>query len=234
MTDAPSVACTLTPAGYNERIASIRALTRDALLRHDRRDLTLELFYASAALERVRDMIRKEQACCSFLSFDLHLEPGQVRVTIIAPEAAREVADPLFQEFAAGEPASAGCGCGAQAASAEVPKHHGSTSAGVTAVALTSSGVVACGACCLLPVALPAAVLGGTGGILALLASVHSSLTTLGVFAVVGAWIWIGWQTMRSRLLPSIVTLVVVGVATMLAAVAAFWPSIEPHILDAL
>jgi hypothetical protein len=49
-------------------------------------------------------MVANEQACCSFLCFDLQEEPGAVRLTITAPEKVREAVDVLFDHFA---PASA-------------------------------------------------------------------------------------------------------------------------------
>jgi hypothetical protein len=46
-------------------------------------------------------MMRREEACCAFLSFDFHEQADAVLFTIRAPEAAREVADTLFDRFVA-------------------------------------------------------------------------------------------------------------------------------------
>jgi hypothetical protein len=68
---------------------------------YDRDDLVLNLRYASEAASRVREMVRKEQACCSFLTFEMHERPDEVRLTIRAPEDARASVDALFEPFVA-------------------------------------------------------------------------------------------------------------------------------------
>ena len=50
-------------------------------------------------------MVRLEQACCAFLTFDVTAAGGHVRLTVTAAERAREVADLLFEQFL---PADAG------------------------------------------------------------------------------------------------------------------------------
>jgi hypothetical protein len=59
-------------------------------------DLRLELKYAPSVADRVREMVRDEQQCCSFLNCDLSEIDEGVRLTITAPERAREIADALF------------------------------------------------------------------------------------------------------------------------------------------
>lgn len=66
----------------------------------------LDLKYAPAAAERVREMVLKEKACCAFLTFDLHEDYREIRLTITAPEAAREAANALFQQVVASGSAS--------------------------------------------------------------------------------------------------------------------------------
>jgi hypothetical protein len=110
ITEAPPIACALAPGAFKERIAWIGALTRDALRSRERRDLVLDLRYAPEAAERVREMVRNEQACCSFLVFDLREQSHEVQLIITAPEAAREAADMLFEHFVAAAPPPA-CGC---------------------------------------------------------------------------------------------------------------------------
>ena len=108
--DAP-IACVLTSDDYRTRLAWIAELTRDALQSHTRRDLELELVYAPNALERVREMVRKEQECCAFLTFDVDERPDGIRLTIKAPEQAREAADTLFAPFLPSAEAPDGRGC---------------------------------------------------------------------------------------------------------------------------
>lgn len=235
MTEAAPIACTLAPRAYKDRMAWIGALTRDALRSHQRRGLVLTLHYVPEARDRVREMVRNEQACCSFLAFDLREEPDEIRLTITAPETAREAADTLFEQFVAGAPASTTCTC-AEAPSPPVSaseKQPGTKAARATAVVL-ATGAVACGACCVLPFALPAVILGSAGGVLAWFADIHVWITGLAIAAVIDAWGWIAWQTRRMRRKPATSTIFVMIAATALVAVAMLWPSIEERLVALL
>jgi len=232
----PPIACTLTAGEYEDRLASIRALTRDALRRHERRGLVMDLYYAPEAAERVREMVRKEQVCCAFLAFDVRPSEDEIRLTITAPESAREAADALFEQFLAGAPARSSCGCAATSPSTTrliAEKQPGEKAAGLTAVTL-AAGAVACGACCVLPFALPAVVVAGTGSILTFVVSAHAWVTGLAVLAVVGAWGWIVWQSVRARRLPAASTLYMMGGATVLLSIAVLWPLIEHQLARVL
>jgi hypothetical protein len=55
----------------------IAALVRDALPGSERDDLTLRLRFDPEVVLRVHDMGHKEQACCSFLTFEMDNAPGQ-------------------------------------------------------------------------------------------------------------------------------------------------------------
>jgi hypothetical protein len=70
--------------------------------------LRLELTYALAALDRVREMAAREQDCCAFLIFDLQQEVDAVRLVIKAPEDARDALDAALEPFHAHEPAVRG------------------------------------------------------------------------------------------------------------------------------
>jgi len=93
------IACTLQGRSYQERLAWIAELSRAGLRQHEQRDLVLELRYAPQVAEQVREMVRQEQECCAFLNFALDERCAEIRLTITAPEAARGVADLLFQPF---------------------------------------------------------------------------------------------------------------------------------------
>ena len=95
----PHIACTLTGGNFKARMAWINALTRECLPSHERHDLTLDLRYAPGARDRVGEMVRKERECCPFLNFDLRDDKDEVRLTITAPEEAREAAAMLFDQF---------------------------------------------------------------------------------------------------------------------------------------
>jgi hypothetical protein len=233
--EASPIACTLAPGAFKDRLAWIAALNKDALRKYARRDLVLELSYAREARERVHEMVRNEQACCTFLAFELREAGNEIRLTVTASETAREAADALFEQFVANAPAPSSCACAASASVVKIPAKEppGSKAAGITAVTI-STGAVACGVCCVLPFALPAAVLASTVSLLAMLVKMHVWVTVLAVLSVAGAWGWIAWQTRRTRRKPAISTLFMMGAATMLLTVAVLWPLLEKPIIRML
>ena len=93
------IACTLSGEARQDRRAWIATLVRDALRGSERDDLTLHLRFAPEAVQRVQDMVRMEQACCGFLSFEMDTRPQEIWLTISAPEAARSAADAFFAPF---------------------------------------------------------------------------------------------------------------------------------------
>ena len=170
-------------------------MNKDALRSYARRDLVLELRYAPEARERVLEMVRNEQACCAFLAFELDEVGNEIRLTITAPERAREATDGLFDPFVANAPAPSSCACAASASTAKPPLKEppGSKAAGVTAATL-ATGAVACGVCCVMPLALPATILAATGPLLAWFVKLHLWVTILAILSVTCAWGWIGWH----------------------------------------
>jgi hypothetical protein len=105
------VACTLDASDFKARLAWIAALNTESLLDRRRDDLRLELVYAADAWDQVLRMVRDEQACCAFLTFAVHDEPGVVRVIIEVPETAREAAATIFEPFQSKTPSPRGRGC---------------------------------------------------------------------------------------------------------------------------
>jgi hypothetical protein len=233
--DVSPIACTLAPGAFKDRLAWMAALNKDALRKYARRDLVLELSYALEARERVHEMVRNEQACCGFLAFELHETGNEIRLTVTAPERARGAADALFEQFVANAPAPSSCACATSASVVKTSSKEppGSKAAGVTAVTL-STGAVACGVCCVLPFALPAAVLASTGSLLALLVKMHVWVTILAILSVAGAWGWIAWQTRRTRRKPALSTLFMMGASTVLLTVAVLWPLLEKPLIRML
>ncbi len=49
--------------------------------------------------DRVHELVRKESECCAFLAFALDESRGDVRLTITAPDRARDAADLFFEPF---------------------------------------------------------------------------------------------------------------------------------------
>jgi hypothetical protein len=47
-------------------------------------------------VQRVGELMRQEQTCCAFLTFEMHEQTDTVILTIKAPEEARSTVDTLF------------------------------------------------------------------------------------------------------------------------------------------
>ena len=89
------IACSLTPADYTERLREFRRLFATAL-RASRREPTrlyLSLDQGAAREEDVRDLLRREQQCCSFFSFSVEAQPAGIQVEAAVPEGAEECLD---------------------------------------------------------------------------------------------------------------------------------------------
>ena len=97
---AAPIACTLTPGDFEQRVQWIRDLAQNAPRQARRNDLTLYLTYDRSAADQVRDMVRKEEACCAFLEFQLHEDAGGVHLAVTAPAETRAAAEDLFAHFA--------------------------------------------------------------------------------------------------------------------------------------
>jgi hypothetical protein len=120
---------------------------------------------------------------------------------------------------------SPGCGC-------SPGKGVGGKAAG--AAVMTALAAAACTACCILPFTLPAVILASAGSTIAILDHAHGRVTRLAILAVACAWLWITWQVRKARRRPARSTVVVMIIATLLTAVAASWPVIEPMAFNAL
>lgn len=99
--------------------------------------------------------------------------------------------------------------------------------AGVTAAAV-AIGALACGVCCVLPFALPAAILAVSGGVLAWFGGLYSGMSLLAVAAVLISWGWVGWRSLRARRPPARATVITLLAATAALAAALAWPLTEP------
>ena len=99
MTETRPITCALTGIDFKDRLAWIEELTRDALRGYERAGLSLTLRYAAHAKQRVEELVRKEQACCSFLSFKISELADELWLTIKAPEDAPTTVNALFEPF---------------------------------------------------------------------------------------------------------------------------------------
>lgn len=102
---------------------------------------------------------------------------------------------------------------------------------GQAAIAVVATGAVACSVCCVLPFALPAAVLASSGGALALFAGFLSWPAIIAIPGVAAAWLWVALQSYRSRQRPASTTIIALGIGTMFMVVGLAWPFIEPAAL---
>ncbi len=104
MTTSPPIACTLTPSAYAERVGWMGQINEASLRSYRQEGLVLELVYEPGALQRLSDLVRREQDCCAFLRFMLEERPGAVHLRIEAPPAAGNAAALLFAPFLTSAP----------------------------------------------------------------------------------------------------------------------------------
>jgi len=105
--------------------------------------------------------------------------------------------------------------------------------AGTVAVT-ASSAALACGVCCVLPFALPPAVLGTVGGVLAFFESAYSWMKWVAVLAVSAGWAWVLLQSIQPHRRPAKSTLTVMAFATVAVMLALMWPIFEEPIIALL
>ncbi|MFG1423120.1 hypothetical protein [Roseixanthobacter liquoris] len=98
-TDA-AIACTLGANDFKTRAGEIRDLARRSLRHAVRKPLSLTLTYGIEAADEVRKLVAKESECCPFLTFGVRETADAIEVAILAPAAAAEAADALFDHFA--------------------------------------------------------------------------------------------------------------------------------------
>lgn len=104
----------------------------------------------------------------------------------------------------------------------------------VTAVTASTGAAAACAVCCVLPLVFPAIALAGLGGVLIWLEEAQVVLTPISVLILAGAWYLVWTQTWRRGLRPASLTLILMGFASIMSAVALAWPWIEPPLIHLL
>lgn len=103
-----------------------------------------------------------------------------------------------------------------------------------TIAATASMAALACGVCCVLPLAIPAAMLGMFGAMIAWFAHAYSWLTPIAVAAVITGWLWVAGQSWRSGKRPAKATLLIMAFATVMMVLAYLWPIFEGPIAGLL
>ena len=102
------------------------------------------------------------------------------------------------------------------------------------AAVATTSGVLVCGVCCVLPIAIPAITLAGTGSVIAWLGGAQSWANMIAAFVVLAAWGWVGMQSILAKAKPARATLYMMVIATVILMLGLLWPRIEPLIVTRL
>lgn len=232
MSDFSALACSLEGRTFQERVRWIAGLNRRFLRCISRTGLTLTLVYAAEAREDVLELVRQERECCAALDFSVREAGNQIELRITVPSHAFDQADVLLHPFH-GEGAIIAKSCCGECAEPVLPAVK-STSAANSAIGASAVAIVACGACCVLPVAFPVIAAGTMGVAVTVAAAAHVWLTGLAALTLMGAW-WRVWrQSKRRGARPATSTLVQMGVASLLMTVAIVWPWIEPLLIVAL
>jgi hypothetical protein len=226
LAEAAPIACTLSAAEFRSRRAKLADLNRAALKSYRRNDLRLELFYAIEARSQVLEMVRAEQTCCTFLTFEIREEHDALRVIVEAPEHARDVAESLFDAFYSGTPGQEPRGC--RTATASTDRVVGASAA------LAATGALACGICCVLPFALPAVVLVVGGGVVSWFAKATPWAIAIASLVVLAGWAWVIVQSVRTKRRPARSTLLTLALATAVFAAAALCWHFEREIIHLL
>lgn len=220
---ATAVACSLAPGAFKERIDLIGDLNREALRTWRRTGPRLELGYASEAEARIRLLVERERQCCGFLQFDVRLEGELMVLVITAPDD--EMADAVLSPFENGIP---------EGVSNEGPATARTGKAVVTAAATSATAAVACGACCVLPLALPAVALGTFGGVLSWFADARIWMVAIAAVAVLGAWTWVWLESRRTSRRPARSTMAIMIAASAMLTLAVAWPAMEGAVVNAM
>src|SRR5256885_15755753 len=85
--DSLTIACMLSPREYAQRLREFRRLFADSLADYRRapRLLHLTLSDAPGREEATRDLLRREQECCPFFTFDVVAAAGTVTTAAGGP-----------------------------------------------------------------------------------------------------------------------------------------------------
>lgn len=229
----PAPVCSLEARSFNERLKWIAALNERSLRHYRRTARTLTLTYDVAALQQVEELMQRERECCSFLEFELTQDTA-LELTIRVPAHIADTgnSDPLLAPFY--DPDSVvdnnSC-CGTcETPAPSIRKGH---PAGV-AIATSVAAVLACGAGCIIPLAIPAITATAAGGVLAWLGRSHAWITSFAVFVVVMAWLWIWRQTAKRGMRPTRTAIALMSAASLIALLAILWPYVEPSLVAVL
>lgn len=120
-------------------------------------------------------------------------------------------------------------------AAAPVSARNNETAVGVTATLTSSASVLSCAACCVLPLALPAAALAGAGATLSWFESAAPWLRVASVIIVFAAW-WMVWlQSAQTGRKTARSTIALISISTALTILSLLWePFLEAPLIRLL
>lgn len=88
-----AIACTLSPEQVPGRVDEWRALVAEATARDGG---TLRFPPSPELAAKVGALAASEQSCCSFLTFDIHIDATGTTLTVGAPDEASSLVDALL------------------------------------------------------------------------------------------------------------------------------------------
>jgi hypothetical protein len=96
---APPIACSLSPGEMQQRGREIEALAREALVDGERGERSVRLRYrrSDAVQAALLDLVRRESACCPFLSFAVREDETLLTLDISGPPEAAAVLDAICE-----------------------------------------------------------------------------------------------------------------------------------------
>lgn len=254
------IACTLDDNAAAIRARTIAAMNAEGLRDVERAGRMLTLTHSPAMRERVDALVSLERECCAFLHFTVEARSDATRLVILAPDAPPTAMDALFAPFlvgAPGEPVGAttapscavDCDCSAATRdtdSAGEPHEgrqgrDGDEGTGGerrgwavrlpgTAAGSAAAVALACGVCCVVPLAIPAIALTSVGGALAVFAGAYRWMTFAAVALTLAGWLYVAVQGVRTGRRPSRATWRSMVVATLFVGLAMSWPTIEREV----
>ena len=112
--------------------------------------------------------------------------------------------------------------------------HKGEKAAGAAALVSSTGALLACSACCVLPMALPAVALALGATTLSWMEAAHGWLTIVSVVLLLGAWSLVLWHSSRSGRRAARATIIMLVVASVLTALALAWAWVEPWLVSML
>lgn len=219
--------CSLEGHQLQERLVWIAELNRKWLRRKKLGGRTLTLIYDKRAESALDELLAWERKCCTVLQFDLMRSETDLQLTITVPPSTGGDVERQLAVFGESQPVADSSCCGA----CEPPSKTATGRVAGAAAASSVAAALACGACCVLPIAIPAIATGMSGVVVAWFAGSHVWMTVAAALLVVLSWAWVGWQSFKARTGLASSTWALMGLATLAAGTAALWPRLEPSII---